>query len=170
MTERGDHPLGAIGLRRLIVEPEVASDTTHDNFAFQNLWLAFNFDLREGLDLAQRVLHNEPVPAEVAPFAMLVVARFGTRDQMPLIEPLLKDSTPIVSEENEGERMSTQLRDVALAALIHLSGQDTKVYGFDESLPSQQIVFQPGKYGFANSAKRNLAHKKWSDWTATQQR
>jgi hypothetical protein len=38
MAQGGNHPLGAIGLRRLIVEPEVASDTTHDDFAFQNLW------------------------------------------------------------------------------------------------------------------------------------
>jgi hypothetical protein len=138
--------------------------------AFQNLWLAFNFDLREGLQLAERVLRSEPVPTEVAPFAVLVAARFGTKEQMPLIEPLLRDSTSIVAEESEGERMSTQVRDVALAALVHLSGQDTKAYGFDESLPHHEIVFQPGKYGFANSAKRNLAHKKWSDWQASQPR
>jgi hypothetical protein len=143
--------------------------------AFQNLWLAFSFELREGLQVAERVLKSNPPQPEVAPFAALVVAKFGGREQMPLLEPLLKDTSAVENQDNEGERggaegehVNAQVRDVALAALVFLSGQQLSDYGFDKSLPAHQILFQPGKYGFANAIKRSLAHKKWSQWASSQ--
>ena len=136
--------------------------------AFQNLWLAFSFDFREGLSVAERLLRTDPPSPDIAPFAVLTVSRFGTREHMSLIEPLLKDAKSILNEDNDGDHVETQMRDVALAALVHLSGQELESYGFDKSLPPHQIVFQPGKYGFSSAAKRNLAHQKWNQWKAAQ--
>jgi hypothetical protein len=134
--------------------------------AFQNLWLSFNLDFREGLHVAESVVRSESRTADVTPYAILVLAKFGGVEHVPIIEPLLKESVTVVSEENDGGQFETQIRDVALAAVIHLSGKKLPDFGFDASLAGQPILFQPGRYGFANSRKREAAFDRWKQHAA----
>ena len=56
------------------------------NTAIQNLTLAFNFELKEGAELARRMLAGNDGPVETKPYALLAVGRFGTGDDISLLE------------------------------------------------------------------------------------
>jgi hypothetical protein len=132
--------------------------------AYMNLQLAFNFDLKEGLDLAVKMIGND---AGGQPFmrqyVILAIGRFGNHEHISLLEPLLKDTTPCMPQQNPDPKQS-QIRDVALAVLVKLSGQELKDYGLEHVQTNQQMVFQPGTVTFGDPAKRDAALKKWSQW------
>ena len=67
---------------------------------------------------------------------------------------------------------TTEVRDVALAMLVRLNGQQTKDYGFAflQFHGGQQIFFAPVWLGFADDAKRTAAIKKYRDWKAAQKK
>ncbi len=85
--------------------------------AFQNLQLAFNCDLQEGLDLAVKMIGNDGGGQPfMRQYVILAIGRFGNHEHIPLIEPLLKDTNPCMPQQNHDPKQS-QIRDVALAVL-----------------------------------------------------
>lgn len=139
------------------------------NQGYYDLMLAFNFDLPEGLDVARRLVKQEGLQVHVIPYAIVGVGRFGSQADMKLLEPLLKN-THICSQQNISDRVvvKTQVRDVALAMLVHLSKQNLKDYGFDKATPSPQFVYTPNSLGFTEEKAREAAFKKWDEWKAAQ--
>jgi len=135
------------------------------NVEFQNLMLACNFELKQGLDLAVRLL-KDGGPQHVRQYALLVAARFGTKEQIPAIEPLLKDTTLCMRHRINDREVSIEIRDIALATLVHLSGQQVKDFGFEQAQANPQMVFNPGSLSLKDDAKRTEALKKWTDWSA----
>jgi hypothetical protein len=138
------------------------------SIAFQNLMLAFHFELKEGLDLGVRMLGNDSGQPHVRQYAILAIGRFGDKRHIPLIEPLLKDATPCLSQRINGHDVQTQIRDFALAVLVSLTSQQFKDYGFEHLQLNQQLLVQPNTVGFADRAKREAALAKWADWSMKQ--
>ncbi len=135
------------------------------SIAYMNLQLAFNFDLKEGLDLAVKMIGNDGGGQPfMRQYVILAIARFGNHEHIPLIEPLLKDATPCMPQQNPDPKQS-QIRDVALAVLVKLSGQELKDYGLEHIQTNPQTVFQPGTVTFNDPAKREAALKKWKEWS-----
>jgi hypothetical protein len=133
--------------------------------AHQNFDLAFTLDLKEGLDLGLKLLANEgrgQTPA-IRQDALLAIGRFGDHTHIALVEPLLKDADFCSPQQGNDPRQS-QIRDVALAVLIHLSGQELKAYGLDHVPPHSPTVFQPGMIAFADPLMRTEALRKWELW------
>ncbi|HEY1786435.1 MAG TPA: hypothetical protein VGG30_12825 [Pirellulales bacterium] len=133
--------------------------------AHQNLDLAFTLDLKEGLNLAVKLLANEgrgQLPA-IRQDALLAIGRFGNHTHIALVEPLLKDAD-FCSPQQGNDPGQSQVRDVALAVLIHLSGQELKAYGLDHVPPHLPTVFQPGMIAFADPLMRKEALRKWEIW------
>jgi hypothetical protein len=134
------------------------------SIAYMNLHLAFNFDLKEGLDLAVKLVGNDGGQPFMRQYVILAIARFGNHEHIPLLEPLLKDATPCMPQQNPDPKQS-QIRDVVLAVLIRLSGQELKDYGLGHIQTNQQTVFQPGTVTFGDPAKRDAALAKWKEWS-----
>ncbi|MBI3838779.1 MAG: hypothetical protein HY288_12710 [Planctomycetia bacterium] len=136
---------------------------------FQNLMLAASFELKsEGLTVATRALANEAGPAPIRQYAILSIGRFGGKEHLPMIEKCLQDTTNcnVLQANNPPHQTEIQIRDVALAVLVHLTGQHLRDYGYVQVQPNPQTLFQVGTLAFNDAARREAALKKWSQWRA----
>lgn len=141
----------------------IARDVSQ-NLASQNMYLALQFDLKEGLGPAIRVLQQPATPAHVKPVALLTVARFGGKDQLPLAESQLGSSEICSRIDVNGSSYTTQVRDVALYACLKLADQEPKSFGFDRITQADQAFMQITNLGFRAPADRDNAFKKWTEW------
>lgn len=139
------------------------------NQGYYNVLLAFNFDLPEGREVALRLLKHEGLQVHVLPYAIAGIGKFGTVGDVKILEPLLKN-THICSVQNIGDNkvVKTQVRDVALAMLVHLTKQEIKDYGFEKAQPNPQFIYMPNSLGFIDDKAREAALKKWDTWKASQ--
>jgi hypothetical protein len=136
---------------------------------FQNLMLAATFELKsEGLSVAIKALANETGPSPIRQYAILSVGRFGGKENLPLVEKCLSDSTNcnVLQANNPPRQIEIQIRDVALAVLVHLTGQHLRDYGYLQAQPNPQTLFQVGTLAFKDASAREAALKKWGQWRA----
>jgi hypothetical protein len=136
------------------------------SIAMQNLTLAFNFELKEGAELARRMLAANDGPVEAKPYALLAVGRFGTSEDVPLLERFFKDARVCVRHRGGFREVQIQVRDFALAVALHLTQQELKPYGLTHVQNNAQMLFLPNTVWFADEAARDAAFQKWSDWQA----
>lgn len=143
--------------------------------AFQNLMLALSLELKESVDLAVQMLEPEAQHAQAGPvaraahrgtthYALLAIGKFGTKEHLPLVEKYLGDATLCETRRSATRQIGTQIRDVALAVAVHLTGQKLQDYDFRQAQASPQILYQPGTLGFIDQATRDGALKKWAEW------
>jgi hypothetical protein len=134
--------------------------------SYQSLDLALRHDLRQGLQPAMSMVRNhggqQPYMLQNA---ILAVGKFGDRSHMPALEPLLDNNGQLGSYSQSGMTLKTEIRDVALAVLLHLSGQDLKEYGLTHAQKNSQYLFIASTLGFVNNAQRDAALKKWRSWS-----
>jgi hypothetical protein len=136
---------------------------------YQNLMLAASFELKsEGLAVATKALANETGPAPIRQYAILSLGRFGGKEHLPMIEKCLQDTTNsnVMQANNPPHQIEIQIRDVALAVLVHLTGQHLRDYGYLQVQPHPLTLFQVGSLAFNDAARREAALKKWSQWRA----
>lgn len=140
------------------VEPMVAN---------QHFVMALQYGLKEALEPALRIVKSTGGDAQVRQYALHVVGRFGTKDHVPVLAPLLEDKTVCMTfEVKPGQTSEVQLRDIALGFMVHLSGQAPSEYGYAQSQRNGQWVFMPGTLRFNDGAARDGAFKKWASRTA----
>jgi hypothetical protein len=129
----------------------------------QSLYLCQNLELKEGVLLARDLLKSGRLQPHGRGVACSLIGRLGTRENIPDIAPLLSDSAHMNNFQVRPREMGTvQVRDVALAILVHLTGQSHKDYGFGFATAGQ--AFQVGStynMGFLAEDKRLEALKKW---------
>jgi hypothetical protein len=139
------------------------------NTAYQNMMLAMQFNLKEGLAPALDMVKSTGTHASQKAYAIVAVGKLGSKDHLPEIEKLLGDASVCAAYQVNETRISTETRDVALAVLVHLTGQNLKDYGFDRVQSNPQMLFYPYTLGFPDTPKRDAAMKKWRDWQTAQQ-
>lgn len=132
--------------------------------AYQNFMLALQFGLKEGLDSAIAMLRDSGSQPHMAQYAMLLVGRFSDREALPLLLPYLTDQNFLGSYNVNDKEVRTELRDVALAVLLHLTEQDHALYGFDHLQKSGEMLFQPVTAGFTTPQDRDAALARWNRW------
>ncbi len=130
--------------------------------AYQMLWLSMQCNLPEGLVPAEVIIREKTPQPYVLQNAMLAIAKLGDREHVPLLESYLEDEKPVNNRRSSG--FQPQIRDVALAATIHLHGKDPKQFGFTHLRPNSHTLFQPGTMGFDSPEKRKAAFARWSEW------
>jgi RNA polymerase sigma factor (sigma-70 family) len=113
---------------------EPAADVVPDS-----LWLAARHGAKEVLPFARTIAadkfpHDREPPWRLYAAALALVARAGTREDLPLFEKYFKDESVIATFELEdgktGEKGAAQLRDVAFGLTLVLCGEDPAKYGF----------------------------------------
>jgi hypothetical protein len=141
----------------------------------RRLNLASMIDLKEALPLALAVAGGDPQYASSPPstraFAVLLVGQFGSREDVPHLEPLLEDNTicmPLQAQLPGRPAAQVQIRDVVLVVLLHLTGQRPADYGYVHARLQPQRTFQLPTLHRDNDAERATAIAKWHAWRHAQ--
>jgi hypothetical protein len=102
-------------------------------------------------------------------YAVFTIARLGTGEHIPVLEGLLENQV-VLSERQRGEEeaFTCQVRDVALAGLIHLIGKRPRDFGFAELRPNSNSLYGLNTAGFASQQLRQDAFHKWQLWHRVQ--
>ena len=131
------------------------------NYAFS---FANQFELREGLELALEVLRAKPPrKASVRQLAVLAIVKLGDKSHVPLLELLLEDKEQVTgSTARNRVQYRTQLRDVALAAIISLKGGDHRKLGFTRISFSADRQFHTTSIGFSTEEARKKVFDNWA--------
>jgi hypothetical protein len=79
------------------------------------------------------------------------------------LESLLDDKTVCYTVRSGSDTFETQVRDIALAALVEISGQDPREYGFSRLSRTRTAATTPQMLGFTTSQEnqRDEGVKKW---------
>jgi hypothetical protein len=139
--------------------------------ANQSCFLAVQFQLKEGIDLALDILHGNGAPQHVRQVAVQTLARLGGKEVLSELAALLDDRSVCATrpiDDQQDETIKTLICDVALASMIYLTGQELGDYYFDrESVKSNPVLlFDASSLGFAKDEAREAALKKWKEWEA----
>jgi hypothetical protein len=144
------------------------------NFVYQSVNLAQNHNLKECVPWAINLGKNKGQPAHVRGQALVLVGRLGERRHIAELEPLLDDNTLLGQVNLQGGRIDTQMRDVALAMMVQLSGQSLLDYEFPYVKQVQQVILQNPNFqypanwlGFSSEEARQAALKKWKAFAAS---
>ncbi|HEX3726392.1 MAG TPA: hypothetical protein VHV08_09120 [Pirellulales bacterium] len=134
----------------------------------QNLIFAANYELKpEGLSLANKLLATDGTSPQIRQFALLSIGRFGSKEQLPAVEKFLTDANNCgaIQVPRPPRQLEVQVRDVALAVLVHLSGQAVRDYGTPLE-PNPQSYFRVPALAFSSPAARETALAHWRHWRA----
>ena len=136
---------------------------TESMAAYSNLHLAMRYNLKEGLPPALRLVQKGKDPNQLQ-FAVLAVGKLGTRTDAASVLPALENRAVCSSYQVNNVTISTEVRDVALAVLLHMTGQTHKDYGFERIQTNPQILFNVHTLGFEKEEQRVKALEKWQNW------
>lgn len=140
-----------------IARPDGASAT-------QRLTIATRFELPEGVDVSREIIDTRQYGPQIQQ-AILFIARFGGTEHIAELERLLDDTTELAAQRRTARNeFSSRVQDVALVAILHLTRQEPKEYGFPSLRPNPQQLYQSGTIGFSSEEQRQTALDKWRTW------
>jgi hypothetical protein len=143
-------------------------------FLYQNLHLAQIYSFKECAPWVLKLVQDKTQTAQIRGQALMALARLGGKEHIPTLEALLTDTTSLGQLNFQAGRVETQLRDVALAALVLLKGDSLEPYEFPFMKQNPHLLKQdlanlqlPAVwFGFANDEARAVAQKKYRETTA----
>jgi hypothetical protein len=139
-----------------------------DNGLQYALNMAVNLELKECLDIAVRAAKEKKVKGQGLGAVLTTLGKMGGKEHVPLIEAQLSDTTVIGNFGINRGSGTTEVRDAALAMLVHMTKQSHKDYGFLFADANAGLMFNAVFLGFSNNAERDKAHRKWKEWKAAQ--
>jgi hypothetical protein len=143
----------------------------HPNYMLDAINLAQSLDAKEMAPIVLKGATNKNDGSGVRASAIIAMGKLGTKDNLKDIEPFLADTTRLqyTSYGQKGATFGyTEMRDIALAAMIMMSGQDILEYDFPavktpgfrkEHLKHLSYI----SWGFANDEQRQAAVKKFKE-------
>ncbi len=134
--------------------------------AKQNLMLALRYDLKEGLPTAIDLLNRGGASDHVTQYAILAVGKLGGPEHIDHLLPYLDDTGICGSQTIAGDRYIAQIRDVALAVILHLADQSPADYGFQYVQDNPITLFTTPSLGFVDDEQRAAALAKWNAFAA----
>lgn len=135
-----------------------------DGAAFDRLLIALRSRRPLALEIAREILGNVETPVKQRQYALLALANSNDPDDERLIDEAIKDSSSLDTLLIKGMVIESQLRDVALAVRIARNGQNPVEFGFEYLRPNETTTYSPSSLGFRDSAERNAAFEKWSNF------
>jgi hypothetical protein len=136
-----------------------------DNTINQCVWMLTQHRIKEGADvLARAIRAGKARQVYTKASALCCVGTLGTPEHISALAPFLKDDSQVQPFfVGRGQRGAVQVRDVALAMSVHLSGKNPKDYGFAlwNVYPNQMIQYH--QLGFGTDEERTRAFRKWNE-------
>jgi len=162
-----------VSARRLLAQ--WIARPAHENILYNKLNLALQYDLKEGLEVALRLARNRQ--AAIPHYrvqAIGAIGRWGGKDYAAVLEALMDDKSEIFRGQiGNNKEMTVQMRDVALAWLVYLTGQEHAAYGMEQAKNDFENLRKNPKYmpnfpnlGFGQESARDEALKKWRAYVA----
>jgi len=105
--------------------------------------------------------------------AITTIARHGAKEYLFEIAALFTDATPVVRAFPNNPQIEIQLRDIALAMALNLTGQDPKNYGYEALNTTPGMQFSYSNFRFRTDdkqtadQKRAAAFAKWREYETT---
>jgi len=161
-------------IRKLVSSWVTDCPNKNEPLLLQRLQLVQAYELRDALPWVAQVLQSTEASgsasARTRASAILILGKLGNPEHADFLKPLLEDKR--VCQQVRGATpqkkvLSVQVRDVALAVMIHLAGKDVKDFGYLHARPNQQSVFILGTLHFAGDAQRDQALAKWRQWKSS---
>ena len=128
----------------------------------QALILGMQLDIHEILPRARRILRDPAGMAFDRQYAILAIAKFGDQADIPVLEELLDDRVVCTQVHRRDIRVSVQVRDVALAALLHLDKPNFSESAYPSLLRRPPFVFKLSSLGFETDEQRQRALREWA--------
>ena len=122
--------------------------------------------LKEVADYAVRVALTKTVDVHTRGQALACVGEFGDREKALRLEPLLADKGSLGTVGINNITIQTQVRDVALAAMLTAHHEHPAEYGYVYPALLGQALNSSSYscFGFADETERNKAREKWKKW------
>lgn len=114
--------------------------------------------------LALEILRSpERVGHEASEFACLHATKLGAKENRQLLEHLLDQTTEVFFMEKYQVNTPTQVRDLALAAIVQLSGEKPEDYGFTQ-MQAKATIFREAMpvYLFSSPRDRDRAFERYA--------
>jgi hypothetical protein len=158
-------------IRKLIVKylSSWSEQTIHSD-----VYLLVNLEIKEGAQIARAMLKKSGNQPWSRAMAMGALAKLDGKSAIPELLPYLEDKgscgTTTFGLNNRNVTMTTQLRDVALGLLVHLTGQNLNDYDFayvkvfPGNFSSVNLYMSPTLLGFSDDKARDSSMKKWKQW------
>jgi hypothetical protein len=126
---------------------------------------ALALGLKEAVEWAVQLATDRKAPPGTRALALVLIGNLGDKGLSTRLAPLLTDATVVGSRSLGRARLSAEVRDVALAALIQLHGQSLADYGYPypRAVPGLKVVPEPACLGFTGPAERETALKRWRE-------
>ncbi len=128
-----------------------------ETYAVQAMYFSMENELPEGLTVARKFIRNEETRKDLAQFAVQTIAKMGDSSDLPILNKMLDDQTTLY----QNKVRTTQMRDVVLAAMIHLSKQKYEHFGLNDIRLSETLVFGVSSVGFLEDKVRDANLEKW---------
>jgi hypothetical protein len=144
---------------------------------YLNIYIVQNYQLKEAADTLIDMAAAKSTPATYRAQALCALPRLGANDKVARLQPLLSDEATVGATTRNTVRFTIQVRDVALAMSILLSGDDISAYPFPilKQQPQQAQVWKNNPatayysysyLGFTDDKERALAFKMWEERSA----
>jgi hypothetical protein len=132
--------------------------------SYQTLFLAMQYDMKEGLIPAEKLLKNSAEQPYARQQAILTVTKLGDEKYVTLLETLLEDTARCTAHRINNVTYETQLRDVALVAILILKKQDPKKFGFSRLQMNPSTSFSTSTIGFENDDTRKKVFTNYEEF------
>lgn len=157
------HTSGRGPLLRKLLERWMQRAGDSAQASFQKLVLGLSLKLPEAAIAARRLVGAERTHPVYRAEGAAALGRIGTLDDLPRLAPLLAETAVCSPQQRDKGRIETQVRDVALAAMVQLAGEKLVDYGFDSPLSQSPFGFDRAKLGFHDAAQREAALRRWQE-------
>ncbi|MBA2115194.1 hypothetical protein [Bremerella alba] len=94
-------------------------------------------------------------------YAMLAIAKLGGKEDIEYLNQYFENETEVSLPTVQGDQFNTQLRDVALVAVLHISGEDPKEFGYPRISTDPNFLYNIRSIGFTTAEQREQAFRKW---------
>ena len=130
--------------------------------------LAMSLNIPQCLPRAQQLVRDKQSPCHVLQTVMIAISMFGTKADIALLELRIDDKSFCgVTQRINNVQYQTQLRDVAIAAMLILAKEDPKQYGFPRISVYANGQFSQSHVGFADDETRGKTRAKWDAFRNT---
>jgi hypothetical protein len=159
---RAEEPAAA-PLRRLLAEwvqrPTVAP-------AAERMQIGSIFTLAECVTPARQLMQEGTDDRRSLESALLLLARYGTLELVPELESRLDDETVLTTSTIRGVKSETRIQDAALLAVVLLTKQEPKEYGFLNVAEHDIHGYSQTSAKLESDAARTKAQTQWRKWRA----
>jgi hypothetical protein len=156
----------AAPMRKLFINWLVNDRSTY--FRLLGFAVAAEVKLPDFAPAMVRLIEGTDSSAEIKAGAMVSLLKSGSAGEVKVLSRYLTDPTVVcVHVTDNGQRIKTQLRDVAMGVSLQLAGQHPRDYGLTDDRFGPGVFGIPRHlyyYGFLDDKARDAAHKKWKEW------